>query len=236
MTVKSIADPGEDLSRFRYHTGATLRAIAPDEPCRLLFRDVGPVAMALFLRGHLKRLAGPFAPILYTRTADYREPYTDHEPVGRLVFLQPELLRPWHSGVPTIFVASLRQSFDPQTIGFVPSNLDLHSAESLLQGVANVASLREALGGRAYDELVVETIASLDRANSEHAETEKWAEPLRRKLQSRHRAEAERSKDWLIERGLSESDLCTAWHHLPRLRRDLIRAVARELGKESRAC
>jgi hypothetical protein len=236
MTATSMADRGEDLSRFRYHTGATLRALAPDESCRLLFRDIGPLAMAFFLRGQLKRLSGPFAPILYARTADYREPYTDHEPIGRLVFLQPKQIRPWHSGVPTIFVASLRQAFDPQTIGFVPSSVDLPRAESLLQGAEDVASLRDALGGRPHDEAVIETIASLDRTNAEHAETEKWAEPFRRKLQSRQRDEAERAKDWLAEHGLSESDLCTAWHHLPRHRRELIRAVVRELGKGSRAC
>src|SRR5258708_645605 len=114
MTTQRCTHPGEDLARFRYHTGATLRRLAPDEPCRLLFRDVGPWAMARFLRGQLQRLAGPLAPILYTRTAEYREPYRDYEPVGRLVFLQPKLLTPWYSGVPTIFVASLKQCVDPQ--------------------------------------------------------------------------------------------------------------------------
>src|SRR5215218_8489010 len=100
---------GENLARFRYHTGATLRPLAPDEPCRILFRDVGPVAAAAFLGGRLPRLAGPLAPILYTRTADYREPYVDYGRVGRLVFLQPKALNPWFSGVATIYVASLRQ-------------------------------------------------------------------------------------------------------------------------------
>jgi len=223
---------GEDLSRFRYHTGATLRRLAPDEPCRLLFRDIGPVAMADFLRGRLKRLAGPFAPILYTRTADYREPYVDHEPIGRLVFLQPRLLSPWDSGVATIYVASLKQCVDPHTIGFIPAQLALADAERRLDGAADVLSLREALGGRSYDEALSETIAALDRVNAEHAETEKWAEPLRRKLQSRCRKETEGAKEWLAKHGLSESDLCTAWHHLPRTRR----ALVRERVKEAHLC
>src|SRR5262245_4268921 len=107
---------GENLARFRYHTGATLRPLAPDEPCRVLFRDVGPLAAADFLRGRLRRLAGPLAPILYTRTADYREPYVDHGRVGRLVFLRPKALNPWDSGVPTVYVASLRQRVEPHTI------------------------------------------------------------------------------------------------------------------------
>jgi hypothetical protein len=236
MTMIPIPDLGEDLSRFRYHTGATLRPLAPDEPCRLLFRDIGPSAMALFLRGKLKRLSGPYAPILYARTADYREPYVDHEPIGRLVFLRPKLLRPWDSGVPTIFVASLHQCVDPDTIGFVAPHVDLHAAERLLRGAENIASLRDALGGHSYDDVIGEMILSLDRLNSEQAETEIWAEPIRRKLQSRHRAESEWAKNLLRQHGLTESDLCTAWHHLPRQRRELVRAAATEIGKEARAC
>lgn len=229
MTSAPHIDPGEDLSRYRYHTGATLRRLAGDEPCRLLFRDIGPWAMAQFLRGTLQRLAGPFVPILYTRTTDYREPFVDYEPVGRLVFLRPKLLRPWHSGVPTIFVASLRQKVDPRTVGFIPAHLSLADAEQRLQGAADVAALREALGGACHDEAVRETLAVLDRVNAEHAESEIWAEPLRRKLQSRQPAEAQAVRDWLADRDLSESDLCTAWHHLPRERRDRFRAAVREL-------
>src|SRR3954468_4551068 len=137
MTTQPITDFGENLSRFRYHTGETLRRLAPEEPCRILFRDIGPWAMARFLRGRLQRLAGPFAPILYTRTADYREPYVDYEPVGRLVFLQPQVLGPWFSGVPMIFVASLRQPVDRRTVGFVPAHIDLTDAERRLQGAAD---------------------------------------------------------------------------------------------------
>lgn len=233
MTPPST-DLGEDLSRFRYHTGATLRRLMPDEPCRVLFRDIGPWAMAQFLRGQLKRLAGPFAPILYSRTADYREPYTDYAPVGRLVFLKPKMLRPWHSGVPAIFVASLRQSVDPRTIGFVPAHVSLADAERKLQGATDSAALREALGRSCYDDAVGETLASLDRLNSEHAESEQWAEPLRRKLQSRVHAEAQWARDWLTEHRLSESDLCTAWHHLPRERRERFRDCVRGLGEGKR--
>src|SRR4051794_38782708 len=101
-------DPHDDLSRFRYHTGATLRRLGPDEPSPRLYRDVGPEAMAHFLSGQLVRLAGPFAPILYTRTASYREPYTDYEPIGRLVFPRPRELRPWFSGVADVYVAPVR--------------------------------------------------------------------------------------------------------------------------------
>jgi hypothetical protein len=234
MAKPPITDSGEDLSRFRYHTGATLRRLAHDEPCRVLFRDIGPLAMAQFLRGRLQRLAGPFAPILYTRTAEYREPYVDYEPVGRLVFLQPKSLTPWYSGVPTIFVASLRQAVDPNTIGYIPAHVHLGDAERRLQGVADVAALREVLGRSCYDDAVAETLASLDRLNAEHAESEQGAEPLRRKLQSRQHAEAQEARDWLAEHDLSESDLCTAWHHLPRQRRERLRDSLRSLREVSR--
>jgi hypothetical protein len=234
MTKQPLTDLGEDLSRFRYHTGATLRRLAMDEPCRILFRDIGPWAMARFLRGQLKRLAGPFAPILYTRTAEYHEPYLDYVPVGRLVFLQPSMLRPWYSGVPTIFVASLRQCIDPQTVGFIPAHVNLADAEGKLQGAADVASLRESLGRTCHDDAVTETLAALDKLNAEQAESEQWAEPLRRKLQSRQHAEAQWAKDWLADHGLSESDLCTAWHHLPRERRDRLRDSVRGLREVTR--
>ena len=234
MPKQPTDDPGEDLSRFRYHTGATLRRLEEDEPCRLLFRDIGPWAMAEFLRGRLKRLAGPFAPILYSRTAEYRENYVDHEPVGRLVFLRPKLSKPWDSGVPTIFVSSLRHSVDSRSVGFIPAHVNLADAERKLQGVADVASLREALGRACYDDAVTETLAALDRVNAEHAKSEILAEPLRRKLQSREEAEAQGVWDWLAGRGLSETDLCGAWHRLPRNRRDRLLDALRTSGEVGR--
>jgi hypothetical protein len=232
MANHRLSFQGEDLTHFRYHTGATLRPLLPGEPCRLLFRDIGPVAMAEFLRGRLRRLAGPFAPILYTRTADYQEPYVDHERIGRLVFLKPGSLHPWHSGVPTIYVASIRQRVDPRTVMFIPGSLDLHEAESRLQGVGDAQGLRESLGDKLYDEIVADSLASLDCLNRELEETERLAEPLRRRFQSRQRNEAESARSWMARHGLLETDLCTAWHHLPRERRDLLREALRSREEE----
>src|SRR5437660_291858 len=67
--------PADNLSAYRYHTGASLRPLRPDEVCPVLFRDLGPVALARFLRGQLRRLAGPQSPIIYMRTEEYVEPY-----------------------------------------------------------------------------------------------------------------------------------------------------------------
>jgi hypothetical protein len=212
-----------DLARFRYHTGATLRRLAPEEPCPRLYRDIGPEAMARFLAGRLERLAGPLAPILYSRTAAYREPYRDHEPIGRLVFLQPRELHPWFSGVDQVYVAPVPCAGWSITVGFLPAHIDCVYAESLLDGVANLAEMREALGGRVYDDAVIETRLSLEQLNRELAETEIAAEPLRRRLQSREPVDAEAARAWLVGHSLGENDLCSAWHHLPRDRRDRLR-------------
>src|SRR5437764_15080723 len=80
--------PADDLAGFRWHTGATLRPVAQAEACPVLFRDIGPEALALFLRRRLRRLAGPMSPLVYMRTAEYTEPYTDYERTGRLVLLR----------------------------------------------------------------------------------------------------------------------------------------------------
>jgi hypothetical protein len=218
-----MPDADEDLTRFRYHTGGTLRRLADDEPCPRLYRDIGPEAMARFLANRLKRLAGPLAPILYTRTADFQEPYRDYEPVGRLVFLRPRELCPWFSGVPNVYVAPLRCDPAAVTVAFLPASVDPARAETLLNGVENLADLRDALGGRLYDEEIAATRAGLDRLNRELARTEVHAAPLRRRLQSRDRAETEAARDWLNRHGLDERDLCSAWHHLPRERRSRLR-------------
>ena len=212
-----------NLARFRYHTGATLRPLAPGEACPRLYRDIGPEAMACFLAGRLARLAGPLAPILYSRTAAFQEPYRDYEPVGRLVFLKPRELRPWFSGIANVYVASVPRDVTSVTVGFLPAHVDPACAEALLAGVASLCDLRDALGGRAYDETVLETRASLDRLNRELAETEALAEPLRRRLQSRERGQALAARDWLACHGLDEMDLCSSWHHLPRERRARLR-------------
>ncbi len=219
--------PDEDLSRFRFHTGATLRRLAPDEPCPRLYRDIGPEAMARFLAGRLGRLAGPLAPILYTRTSGYREPYCDFEPIGRLVFLRPRELRPWFSGVADVYVAPIPRASGRVEVGFLPPHVDFSDADTLLEGVRNLADLREALGSRDYDESIAETRSGLDRLNHELAEAESIARPIRNRLQSGDRAGSDAVRDWLSRHGLDEADLCRAWHHLPRDRRDRLRAALR---------
>lgn len=219
----------DDLTAFRWHTGATLRPLADGEACPVLFRDVGPVALAMFLRRSLPRLAGPLSPIVYTRTAEFVEPYTDHERTGRLVVLRGRELGVWHSGVPHIYVARARSGVDFAAVGFVPGDMPLSVAARLAAGAGDVGELREALGGRAYDDAAAESLLRLDRLAEELAATERAADPLRKALQSGDRTTRERAKADMARVGLSESDLCTAWHHLPRDRRGEIAEALRSL-------
>jgi hypothetical protein len=218
----AAAHGADDLSGFRWHTGATLRPVAPGEACPALFRDVGPAALALFLRGRLPRLAGPLSPLVYMRTTEYVEPYTDFERTGRLMLLRPLLLGPWHAGTPHVYVARARPGIDARAVGFVPGDVAPAEAIRLAREAEDVGQLREALGGRRYDEAAAESLLALERLGEELARSEVRAAPLRRRLQSPDRGERERAREEMGRAGLTEADLCTAWHHLPRERRGWI--------------
>lgn len=215
--------PADDLAGFRWNTGATLRPLARDEPCPVLFRDIGPAALAMFLRGALPRLAGPLSPIVYMRTAEFVEPYTDHERTGRLVILRPLALGPWHSGQPHIYVSRARMGVDLDTVGFVPGAVSLSDAAKLVGGARDTRELRDALGGRIHDEAVAESLYQLDRFAESLSCTEEIADPLRQLLHSANRADRERAQEAMTRVGLTEGDVCTAWHHIPRDRRAWIK-------------
>lgn len=184
----------------------------------------------MFLRGALPRLAGPLSPIVYMRTADHVEPYTDFEKTGRLVVLQPLVLGVWHSGVPHIYVAKARPGVDFATVGFVPGEIPLTEAARRLSGATDTRELRDALGGRIHDEAVAESLHSLDRLAEELARSERRAEPLRKASQSSDRGVKERARDEMARVGLTEPDLCTAWHHIPRDRRVCIAEALRAVS------
>jgi hypothetical protein len=212
----------DDLRRYRFHTGAELRPLAPDEACPVLFRDLGTAALARYLRGTLPRLAGPLTPLLYARTVEFKEPYIDFERTGRVVFLRPRKVQFWHSGVEHIFVARATRSVDWGEVAFCPGEIELARVASLAREVKSAAELREALGGRHYDEQRQNSLEQLDRLNVELEQSERAAMPLRRMLQSRSSDDRQRARERLSELALDENDLCTAWHHLPRARRDAV--------------
>lgn len=224
--------PTDDLSGFRWNTGATLRALAPGEVVPVLFRDVGPAALALFLRGALPRLSGPLSPIVYMRTADYVEPYTDFERTGRLAVLRPRELGAWHSGVPHIYVSRARPGVDFAAVGFIPGGVTLTEAARLVDGVKDARELREAFGGRVHDDAAAESLAQLDRLAVELARTEATADPLRKRLHSANRDVRERARAEMDRAGLTESDVCTAWHHLPRDRRAWIEEALSRIASD----
>jgi len=227
--------PADDLARFSYHTGAATRPLEANESCPVLFRDLGLVATARFLRGELRRLAGPLAPITYMRTEAYTEPYTDYEQIGRLVFLRPLLLAPWHSGVPHIYVARASRTADPVTVGFVPGHVPLEDAASLAADLRDTSELRQALGGRHHDDASLHTLHRLEKVGFELEATEKLAGPLRRCFQSQERKERELAREEMDRLGITENDLCAAWHHLPRERRAFLReALGRLRGPIAR--
>ena len=213
----------DDLSRFRYHTGAALRRHPAGEAWPVLFRDLGAVAMASFLRGELRQLAGPTTPLLYMRTIDYHEPYIDYEDIGRVVLLRVDELGPWHSGVPEVYVARATAAVPSDAVGFAPPETTLFDVARRAAGVRHARDLREALGGRQHDALCADTLARLDVLNTEAARLEGFAEPLRAALQSLDPERRSAARAEMARLDLSEMDLCAAWHHLPRDRRAALR-------------
>ena len=224
---------GSDLSRFRYHTGATLRPVGEDEPCPLLFRDLGPAGMLLFLSRRLTRLAGPMAPILYMRSAAYVEPYTDYEEIGRLVMLRPRSLAPWFSGVPEIYVAEAGLAPVADYMACAPTEWTTAAGARALEGAADARAVREALGGRLHDERLADLAASLRRLTAEMEASERLARPVRRVLQTGALAAREAVRDDMARHGVSERDLCSAWHHIPRDRRDALNGWLRSRDGET---
>jgi hypothetical protein len=223
--------PCDDLRGYRFHTGATLRPLAPEESCPILFRDVGLVGMMLFLKGELQRLAGPLSPITYMRTEEYVEPYSDYEQIGRLVFLRPLELQPWHSGVPHIYVARADRMAGLTRIGFVPGHVSLAEAAELLTDVRITCELREVFAGKLYDDIWAVTLRRLEALAQELKESEVRAEPLRRWLQSGDHRKTDFAREWLNRYEISEHDLCAAYHHLPRERRAYLNGVLKRLPR-----
>ncbi len=226
---RAALNHAEDLGRFRFHTGGQPRRLDPNEPCPPLFRDIGFEAMGRFLRGSLGRLCGPLSPITYLRTAAYREPYVDHGRIGRIMLLQPEHIEPWHSGVEMVFIAPREIKIDLQSMVFIPAEIPLVEAAVRFHGMRRRDELVEAVSRREYEAAVNETLASVDSLQQTHDETERLAGPLRKLFQSMNRHDRDQAREWMQRLGLSESDLCTAWHHLSSDRRREIQASLREL-------
>jgi hypothetical protein len=213
---------GADLSRFRYHTGASLRPVKQDEPCPLLFRDLALPGMQRLLSGTLTRLAGPMAPILYLRTGCYIEPYTDYEDIGRLLVLNPRALAPWHSGIPEVYVAEATQVLEKDQMVFVPTQWATEAGARQLAALPDPQAIREVLGGRLHDERLADLAARLRHLAAGQEASERLARPVRQALQSGTLAQREAVRRDMQRQGISERDLCAAWHHIPPTRREAL--------------
>ncbi len=203
----------DDLSRYRWHTGARLRRLAPEERPPPLFRDVGPDALALFLRGGMRRLAGPCTPLTYLRTWRWEEPYVDHARTGRLVVLAPRALGVWHSGVEHVYVA--RADRWPEAMIYVPGDEPRRALAERLGDARTVDEAREALGDRLFDERLRADLAQLEALCEARDVAERGLAPLRRALQAGEPDARARMRAL----GVDEADLCAAWHHLSADRR-----------------
>jgi hypothetical protein len=211
--------PSTSLRAFRWHTGASLRAVDVDEALPPLVRDVGPVALALFLRGGLARLAGPRTPLLYMRTQSFREPYVDHAGTGRLVFVRPRQAGVWHSGVVGVYVADAGVGVADVDVVYVPAGGavpdDAADADAFVDDACAAAAR-----ARARDDL-----AALDALNAAAAAVDVDAAPLRRLLQAGRLDPAD-----CAAVDVDEADLTAAYHHLPAARRDGLHDRVRALA------
>ena len=186
--------------------------------------------MNLFLTNRLVRLAGPLSPITYVRTAEYREPYEDYDRIGRLALLRPLTLKPWHSGINSVYVARGGMMPPPETMGVVPGNVDLASASKILKHVTTVHEMRECFGARLYDDMLAETRVLVQTLLKEMYEVERHAEPLRRCLKSLDRAKVDWVREKMALHSISQADLCCAWNHVPKERRACLADSVRAIG------
>jgi hypothetical protein len=233
-TVRSTCQSSvTNLSRFRYHTGATPSRLA-DFNLPVLFRDVGPLGMSLFLSGRLKRLAGPLSPVLYLRTGAYVEPYQDSEEIGRLAFLRPAELDPWFSGSEDIYIADSGLIPERFSIVFVPTSLANQDGATRVSQCTNIGSVREELGSHIYDEMLRDVRYRTARLISEQQASEVIARPVRMTFQKGSMAERYALRESMGRYGITESDLCSAWHHVSVDRREALNAWLEIRSKEAR--
>jgi hypothetical protein len=89
--------------------------------------------------------------------------------------------------------------------------------------------LREHLGGAVHDDWLATTADRLRAFGRELAEVEAQLAPLRRAFQAADNDRRRRARDRMAALGLTEVDLCAAWHHIAPARRaeliDLVRGA-----------
>lgn len=208
--------------------------LTPRQCPPVLFRDVGLDAMARFLRGDLQQLNGPLSPITYLRTADYGEPYVDYGRIGRVMLLRPADIAPWYSGISAIYIARRATQIHADSMVCIPADVGLQDAERRFRDVQSTTDFVEAFGSSVYRDAVSDTLQRIDALRRTHESTEQLAAPLRRSFQSTDQRRRDAARTWMQQADLSETDLCTAWHHLSDERRDFIQHALLDLPKDIR--
>jgi hypothetical protein len=222
-----VVTPARDLREFSWHTGGAVRPLGDGEPRPVLFRDLGPAATLLLLDGRLLRLAGPTSPVTYLRTAAYREPFVEHGDFGRVVVLPCARAAVWHAGIAEVFVTDAAAGVEPGAMALVPDDTDLAALGQDAAAMRSTGELREHLGGAVHDGWLADTAERLRGFARELAEVEAGFGPLRRAFQATDNARRRRARARMAALGLTEVDLCAAWHHIAAARRaeliDLVR-------------
>jgi hypothetical protein len=222
MVAVRPPDSSLDLARVRFHTGASPRPLGDEEPCPPLFRDLGPLGMQRYLSGILRRLAGPMSPILYLRTARYAEPYEDAEEIGRLAILQPSRLTPWHAGYDQVFVAGAHMAPDPAHMVVVPTAWSFGVEAEHLSGLPDADAVREVIGRLVHRDMCEALLARTTSLIAAQEASEQRARPVRQMLQTGTPRQREQIRSSMREHGVSERDLCSAWHHVPTERQEAL--------------
>ena len=222
-----------DLSAFAWHTGGAVRPLGDGEPRPVVFRDLGPAATLRLIERRLPRLAGPTSPVTYLRTAGYGEPFVEHGHFGRVLVLPSARAELWHAGIAEVFVAPADAAFEPDAMALVPDDgaggADLGALARAAAAMRDARELHEHLGGAVHDAWQAATAERLREFARELAEVERRLAPLRRGFQACDRALRRRTRDWMAAHGLTEHDLCAAWHHIAPARRIEVLDVAAQL-------
>jgi hypothetical protein len=218
-----------DLREFSWHTGGAVRPLGDGEPRPVLFRDLGPAATLQLLDGRLPRLAGPTSPVTYLRTAAYREPFVEHGHFGRVIVLPCAGAAVWHAGIAEAFVTDAEAGVEPGAMALVPDEHDLASLARDAAAMRDTGELREHLGGAVHDDWLAATAERLRAFARELAEVEARLAPLRRAFQALDNERRRRARDRMAALGLSEVDLCAAWHHIAPARRAEVIERVRDL-------
>jgi hypothetical protein len=225
-----VTAPARDLREFRWHTGGAVRPLGAGEPRPVVFRDLGPVATLRLLEGRLARLAGPTSPVTYLRTAAYREPFVDHGHFGRMVVLPCAGAAVWHAGLAEVFVTDAEAGVEPGAMALVPDDDDLAALARNAAAMRSTGELREHLGGAVHDDWLAATAERLRGFGRELAEVEARLAPLRRAYQAADNARRRGARDRMAALGLTEVDLCAAWHHIAPARRAEVIERVRQPG------